>query len=581
MLNLFLPLRISDTILLNTTILYIFINGKYVSATLVLLSGTKRTILKTQSIELNMIDAQKIEVIIGQHIAQLITGWKFDYTICIIPAHDVMYKIMEFPFDDLEKIKMVMPFEIEAHLPVALSECSIDAIIIEKKRIDKKNITAKTLIVIIKQTTITFYREVFKHANILLNSITIDSIEIIIDQQKRNMSGNAIIFSANRESINCLLYINNILNSIRLVHEFTEKFDYISELSEKESSEEKKTHDLSEQKESVEKKEPEKHTELIEFDSHSALEEAINAHNNDTMEINSAPLLSQKNTNIDNKIIGFLSLILKQHNLNKENTTLYTLGINSNVSYLESIKNTFGITAKEYNTLESKNKKISIIFKENSFHDILQKPESEINLLCARASQESIEFNLAQEEKSLYAKNNIKKQLITSLIITGLLIIGFLTWNFIKINTYNKSINTMEIEAINFLKREFNLTPRHTGTLERALKECEQTVTYNQNTLPPLIVDSKYQFLHIFNIISNDVDKDSIKGLEISEIKWKNNVNGVTNQLFLQGHVSDFNSLHVFEKKLQQSNLFSIIPPVQNTKFSLTLLTHKMKDVDL
>ena len=161
------------------------------------------------------------------------------------------------------------------------------------------------------------------------------------------------------------------------------------------------------------------------------------------------------------------------------------------------------------------------------------------------------------------------------------MIVTFFTWNFIKINNYKKAVDTIEHEAINFLKREFSLTARHTGSLEKALKECEQIINFNENTIPPLVVDSKYQFLTIFDSLSNILDKDLVKGFEINEMRWKNNISNNTNQFFIQGYVADFNSLHIFEKTLQETNLFMFVPPLQNTKFNLTLLVHKMRNVEL
>jgi hypothetical protein len=137
---------------------------------------------------------------------------------------------------------------------------------------------------------------------------------------------------------------------------------------------------------------------------------------------------------------------------------------------------------------------------------------------------ESLRFNLALEEKAVYAKQQIKKQIITFFILIILVIVTFFTWNFIKINNYKKAVDTIEHEAINFLKREFSLTARHTGSLEKALKECEQIINFNENTIPPLVVDSKYQFLTIFDSLSNILDKDLVKGFEINEMRWKNNI---------------------------------------------------------
>jgi hypothetical protein len=592
MLSLFIPSHIKEKFIIKTTNLYVYINGKDIQCNLVVVEGNTRAIIKQAHKTLELLDtSDDIQTLIGKTIAELIFGWKFDYCVCVIPSRDVMYKVMEFPFDDMEKIKMVIPFEIESQLPVPLSDCSIDALLLERKVIDKKNIIAKVLAVIMKQESVSFYREIFKKSLINLNSITVDIAEIIIDNQKKKMEKDSyIIFIENNIAINALIYVQGALQAVRLIYEFKDTTDIFSSdvlkqqdsNTNEENNKDKNTFEKEEIKNDT--KEDSLHTEITQYHNPTILEEELS---HSVKPINSKEKTIQnknlfiKENGLVSKIDSLISFIIKQYNISKDFLGLYCIGKNLTEESVFASGTISGISLEKYQEIKYIKNDIKLIFKETINESVFKNTSSELVLVYSMAWYESLRFNLALEEKAVYAKQQIKKQIITFFILIILVIVTFFTWNFIKINNYKKAVDTIEHEAINFLKREFSLTARHTGSLEKALKECEQIINFNENTIPPLVVDSKYQFLTIFDSLSNILDKDLVKGFEINEMRWKNNISNNTNQFFIQGYVADFNSLHIFEKTLQETNLFMFVPPLQNTKFNLTLLVHKMRNVEL
>ena len=96
---------------------------------------------------------------------------KFDQLIIAIPSSIVVFKELELPFYEREKIKMVVEYEVEQILPFPASEAVIDFIspAQEKGKINYKIIVAAT-----KRSDIQKLADALKSKNIIPNSISID-----------------------------------------------------------------------------------------------------------------------------------------------------------------------------------------------------------------------------------------------------------------------------------------------------------------------------------------------------------------------------------------------------------------------
>lgn len=176
MLNLFLPIRLGNNFIIKKNIIIIYITEYSFSADLVQANGKNRIII--QSIKHNFEEYRNIYDVEYMYslMAKLIGNWEHDYAKIILPSNIIIFKSFTSPFNDIEKVKMIAPFELESFLPFSLSEASIDVIYQNKV----KNTTAnKILAVVTKEDFLNIYRESCQKAAVKMTDISVDSIEII------------------------------------------------------------------------------------------------------------------------------------------------------------------------------------------------------------------------------------------------------------------------------------------------------------------------------------------------------------------------------------------------------------------
>src|SRR5688572_5280727 len=128
--EIFLPLKIGHRRILSQRIIGLAIQENAVTLAYVYASGKKTTVerLLIQEIEDGPLDtlttrsSAAVKKIMG-HIK------KYDQLRVSIPASLVLFKELEVPFLDQEKIRMVLDYEIESMLPFSLHEAIIDFIV--------------------------------------------------------------------------------------------------------------------------------------------------------------------------------------------------------------------------------------------------------------------------------------------------------------------------------------------------------------------------------------------------------------------------------------------------------------------
>ena len=176
MLNIFFPIRLNNNFVFKKKFIIIYITPNSFSALLITANRYTRNIIKNIYFEFENKENITNEVFISSLISKSILNWEYDYIKLILSSNIAIFKTLNSPFSDIEKIKMTIPFELESLLPFQLSEASVDVIHQNKITNNEKN---KVLTVITREEYLNFYREIFTKLNLILYSITIDAIEII------------------------------------------------------------------------------------------------------------------------------------------------------------------------------------------------------------------------------------------------------------------------------------------------------------------------------------------------------------------------------------------------------------------
>ena len=602
MLNLFLPIRIKNRFIISKTVLYIYIKSKSIYVCLVNISGSSRKVLKTAKVNFDTIDENNLDLFFANTINKMVGSWKFDYSKLIIISNNIIFKTSTFPFDDEKKIKMVAPFEIEENLPFSLSECVIDTISINSDKTKNINLA---LSAVVKQESLSFYKDIFSHTSLNLNSITVDAIEFIIYNLKKNTESDYFVFILDDESLLLLVYKNNLLVNIQNIqsskiiskeyYNSSENTDKQNKSEETESKEVKPVETKEEAKltEKVEEKVSEKPNEellkiedehkyaLTEINENSENKNVVENKIEKKVEVKSFVRENNSNSNLVNSIVSLIEIISKKNKINISSSVIYLVGFEkekeltlNNVAKLLNCKiEKYAIT--EFDNENKNDVKIEFEDKTNNF---FKDNETDILKMVLIDLEKSSSFNLAYEEDIKYKKNILFNQVIFGLIFSVIIIGISIITNLIKINNQNKKIHFIEQEYINFLKKEFSLQKKSLFSIDNSIKEAEKYNDEFNKKLPPIATENRFQFLSDFNDLSKHISKE-IASLSIHEIKWKNDINSEYNNLVLIGEVLDFNSLHLLEEGLKSSNLFVNIKQAQDIKFiyNLAIFKHREK----
>lgn len=189
--NVFLPTQINAYYLFEQKILDIQIYETLIIAVLVVCNGKKRTVAYTEHVFLSENNPNQIQ----QAIKKIsMNAGSYDQLITSIKSSLIIYKTLTLPFLDHEKLNMVVPFEIEPHLPFRLEAAVFDFMIMHQD-VQKKN-----SVILVAATQIEHVQNVvqqFEKAKLSLNAITVFPFALYDfykkSSQKHATSGSFII----------------------------------------------------------------------------------------------------------------------------------------------------------------------------------------------------------------------------------------------------------------------------------------------------------------------------------------------------------------------------------------------------
>jgi hypothetical protein len=575
MLELFFPSRIKDNVIASKNVLNIYISGNKLYVCLTTVSGKRRIIKRYASAKIildNTADANNAESLIAQNLSSILK-WKWDFARVIITGGNAIFKFLEFPFDDIEKIKMVTPFELEPMLPFSISECSIDSI----KLVDKVNKNEKipTVSAVIKQETIDNLREITEQAHVSMQNLSLDVIEVICHHMKKEWESDHALIISGDSSLALIVYVSGSLVALK-------SFEVVSDILKKQHEPDKGPDSSDEGNE--EKKDDKK--DGAEDDKKGASskdnkdESAVPAPINNEIKEKVEEIAKGKaaagnqsqhgsSASIEESLVSNIIGILKKHRIESDNFQLYIIGELTTSGRFSKITQLSKFKLDQYPISFDEN--ISFEFKDDSFQKDL--PNNDILLIASSFYENSTNFNLAYEEGENYSKKRISRSVLVAFTIGIFTILVMISWNFFQTHEIKKDISGSENETLAYLKKEFDLSPKHARNLDKAIKESESSVSLLEANLPFLVTENRYEFLRIFETISGFISHDA-KGLKIGSISWKNKP--YENDWFsIDGIVANFESLQLIEDGLRKTGLFLNVPQAQDLRFSFNLMIQK------
>jgi len=170
--EIFLPVKFGHRRILSQRIVGLSIQEDAVTAAYVYASGSKTTVerLLIEPIETGADDTLTTRTV--QAIKKILGNIKNYQQLRIsIPASLVLFKELEVPFLDSEKIRMVLDYEIESMLPFSLHEAIIDFIITKQ---NKAQGSSQILVAVIRSGDLQSVLDIYTQAGLEPEAITID-----------------------------------------------------------------------------------------------------------------------------------------------------------------------------------------------------------------------------------------------------------------------------------------------------------------------------------------------------------------------------------------------------------------------
>lgn len=211
-INNFVPEKIGSYYLFTRRILSIDINNHVIQAVICKASGYKRVIescIEEPIIEDNIINSlELLKPKLG----------KYNKIVCSYHSSGVIFKDIKLPFIEHEKLKAIIPFEIEPLLPFTLDSGVIDFIITKKYKDPKQS---DLLVAAVKKNNLEEFVSLYEQAGITVDKITIDSFELYglykLTPEYKNFFGITILINLATDFTEVIIIENQQLKHIRSI----------------------------------------------------------------------------------------------------------------------------------------------------------------------------------------------------------------------------------------------------------------------------------------------------------------------------------------------------------------------------
>lgn len=170
-------------------------------------------------------------------------------------------------------------------------------------------------------------------------------------------------------------------------------------------------------------------------------------------------------------------------------------------------------------------------------------------------------FNLRKHEFSIPTTTQFSKQFFVSIGLIVLILFALFMHTFFQTRKLQQAARSIELEAVMAL-RERGLTEER--DLTRALEDAQAKVDREEELWFAFSRLRRFSFVKALQDLSTVVDRKSL-GLNLKRLLITENTIG------LEGEVKGYDELKILERELNESNLFSMVPKLQELKFNIRL----------
>lgn len=510
--DIFLPEKINSFYLFTRRIVAFEVRNHAVFATVIRTHRNKRSIQKFLEKSYNAQEADSLHDALVWLVKNI---GPYDVAYVALSSSLAIFKTMELPFTSLEKVKLVMPFEIEPLLPFSLQEAAIDAVI---NRTDSVTKTSEVFVVAIKRSTLDAALQPFIQAGIRPQKVTIGALELYGFMQDNNVlattQGVSCIIDIDQDKTTVLLLVQGKLHNIRVLP--TGITD-----------------------------------ELLRLDLDGAPEEI----NKDIQQFFS-------------KIQFTIQAMLKNEKINEPLSSVLLSGTGAHLPGITTVMSkTLECPCTAFHPHKVIHNGTITLEKESSIP-----PAFTTTLATALSSSFTEDFNLDKEYEAVRELHTFKIQVIATLSLFLFMFGSFVLYSFLTTRTLQKELTLSQTQVITELNQAFNLNAKigkGTKSVTSFINQAQDALAVEKNLWFALSDSQRYSFLRYLQALTTNINRDAL-GLNMKRLVFKRDERGET-KVNLEGSVRDYDAVRKFDEELQATNLFTYVPEQQKTVFNISL----------
>ncbi|MEX0940323.1 MAG: pilus assembly protein PilM [Candidatus Babeliales bacterium] len=531
-IDIFVPEKFGTYYVIPKRILGFDLSKTYVYASQLYLSGQEIILEKFYQEQLDTNLTRPYSERVSEAIKKIIdkTG-NYDVIKTSLSSSVVMFKELQLPFSNPEKIALIINYEVESYLPFPIDTAIIDFIITESNESEN---TAVVMVAAVQKQYIAEHLSYFESAGLNPNKVTVDLFDLYAlykeipsyTQKNETVALIDIEFNVTRIAFIAKGQLKSIRTLPKGIVSITKNIAQLQEISNAQALE-----------------------DIIRFgverydspDFEKSIKEAFNNYFKD-IKFTLQSFLTQASS--DQKFDRIL-LLGKGAEINKiDNFISKSLDIQCNLF--------------DGNALI----KIPSVILKNS----TRIPRSNImSLSTAYPSTITEHFNLLKEEFAPSKAYEFNKKFLTAITLLSFIFLALFTHNYLQQRKLKKTISTMEREVISTLNQQDLSEEKN---LSKAIEEAEDKVAKEEELWFAFSRQRRFSFLKTLQDLSMAIDRKST-GLDLKKLII------TPNELTFEGEVRGFEELKVLERELRESNLFQTVPTLQELKFSEKLLLKK------
>jgi type IV pilus assembly protein PilM len=528
--SIFIPEKIGSYYLLSKRIIGFDLAKTHVYASQIYLSGNGITLEKFYQEPVDPDTSRPYTIRVGEAIERIMRNAPYCNDInTSLSSSVVIFKELQLPFIDTEKISMVLPYEIEPYLPFSLAD-AIAGFIITKTNLEEK--TSNILVAAVQKIYVQEHLDYFAKAKLNPTKISIDLFDLY------GLYSQIPAYGENKKTV---VLIDIEFQVTRIAFILQGQLKLVRTLAK----------GIAQCTKNV--------AQALRIPNGQALETIIRFGLEKHDDPDYSAIVKESMSAFFKEIQFTLQSCITQTKTDQSIDQILLLGRGADIPNIDIFAHEMLQIPCSYFDGNELLKIPTIRMKH-----VGRIPRTNImSLSTAFPSKVTENLTMRKEEFALPTSSTFNKQFFTALtlfFLTFVILIGDTYW---QKRTLTKQARSMEQDVVRTLN-DLGLTEEK--AFNEAIEDAEQKVSNDEEVWFAFSRQRRFSFLKVLQDLSTAIDRKAI-GLLLKKLV----LNKTTNDIIFEGQVKGIDELEILERELQDSKLFRYVPSLQEKNINVSL----------